>query len=478
MSLESSSDEEDNLSAEQTEKLATLQDMTGIEDLSICWALLESKGWDLEATVREHLNIPPLMRDEGPLLDPVGPAPPHRRNGGTLPPSEQPSTSFTLMSYGTSLFLFPFRFAYRVLHFFSSYLLSFFPLEAPTSPGVDVAEFIASFRSEYENRGSEGAYPSTHLPFLSLSYHSALESAKRDLKFLLVYIHSPKHHRIREFVNDTLLSTEFREFLENRSHELLLWGASVESREGYNVSRALRESSYPFLSLVVLRGNRMVSVGRVEGYVEPPALISRLEAIISDNEAYVVAARVDREERNLTQSLREEQDAAFQESLRLDRDREAAKAEERRRVEREEANRLSEIRRLSERKDRIQKLKMDLVSFLPEEPEVGPDPSLVVKLVIKLPQGQRLQRRFRKDHSLLLLYIYVFCHPESPDEFDLTTNFPRKVLDCKPSFIDDIVEDGRELGEMEASEALKGLPTFESAGLEGNTMLFVNDLEA
>ena len=47
-----------DLTNDEIEKLIQLQDLTGIEDLQICRALLESKDWDLEATAREHLNIP------------------------------------------------------------------------------------------------------------------------------------------------------------------------------------------------------------------------------------------------------------------------------------------------------------------------------------------------------------------------------------------------------------------------------------
>ena len=81
--------------------------------------------------------------------------------------------------------------------------------------------------------------------------------------------------------------------------------------------------------------------------------------------------------------------------------------------------------------------------------------------MIKLPEGQRLERRFFKHQSLKYLYYYVFCHPDSPDEFDITTNFPRKVLDCKPT-----------------TENASDPPSFEQAGLGQSTMLFVNDLEA
>ena len=70
---------------------------------------------------------------------------------------------------------------------------------------------------------------------------------------------------------------------------------------------------------------------------------------------------------------------------------------------------------------------------------------------------QRLERRFRQSHSLKHLYFYVFCHPESPDNFDVTTNFPRTVLRCRPE---------------------QDPATFEEAGLGSSVMLFVNDLDA
>jgi len=111
------------------------------------------------------------------------------------------------------------------------------------------------------------------------------------------------------------------------------------------------------------------------------------------------------------------------------------------------------------RKENIAIQKIGLASEIPEEPPVN-EPT-AVRIIIKLPEGQRLERRFHKSQSLKYLYYYVFCHPDSPDEFDITTNFPRKVLDCKP-----------------AESADHDPPSFEEAGLGKSTMLFVNDLEA
>ncbi|KAK2164587.1 hypothetical protein LSH36_61g01015 [Paralvinella palmiformis] len=63
---------------------------------------------------------------------------------------------------------------------------------------------------------------------------------------------------------------------------------------------------------------------------------------MEDNEAALVAARIERQERNFNQILREEQDAAYLESLRADQEKERKKKEEREAREKEEQARLDE----------------------------------------------------------------------------------------------------------------------------------------
>jgi FAS-associated factor 2 len=88
-------------------------------------------------------------------------------------------------------------------------------------------------------------------------------------------------------------------FLE--TNNVLMWGCSVESGEGYRVSQAMRESTYPFLALVVLRQSKMMIVGRFEGYVSATDLVQKLTIVIRDNEAYIVASRAERTERQINQ---------------------------------------------------------------------------------------------------------------------------------------------------------------------------------
>lgn len=459
-SSDSSDEESRELSNEEMEKLVQLQDLTGIDDLQICRALLESKNWDLEATAREHLNLPNHSPPVSPPL--VVEAPnsrqiirPHSHRIGNSSPQ-------TFVTWAMYLFSMPFRLTYRTFFGVFDFVLSIFGLSGGRPPSIqrrsstyfsrpeeDVAHFIVEFDAKY---GSD------HVQFHTGSYSKALEEAKRDLKFLLVYLHSATHQDTDEFCQKTLKSTTLRDFVENMN--VIFWACSVETPEGYRVSQALRESSYPFLALIVLRQNKMMVVGRIEGLMPTTeALCQRLQEVIRDNEAYIVAASAERAERNINAEIRQEQDAAFQETLRLDQERERLKLEAEEAKKRAEEEEKARIQAEIERKDDIKRQKIELASYIPEEPKA--DEPEAVRIVIKLPEGQRLERRFYKQQSLKYLYYYVFCHPDSPDEFDITTNFPRKVLNCKPT--PDDQDDP---------------PSFQDAGLGKSTMLFVNDLEA
>lgn len=55
------------------------------------------------------------------------------------------------------------------------------------------------------------------------------------------------------------------------------------------------------------------------------------------------------------------------------------------------------------------------------------------------------------------IYHFIFCHPDAPDSFEITTNFPKRVIECS----------GDEPGQ-----------TLLLSGLKNREVLFVADLEA
>uniref|UniRef100_A0A667GRX4 FAS-associated factor 2 n=1 Tax=Lynx canadensis TaxID=61383 RepID=A0A667GRX4_LYNCA len=88
------------------------------------------------------------------------------------------------------------------------------------------------------------------------------------------------------------------------------------------VSQALRENTYPFLAMIMLKDRRMTVVGRLEGLIQPDDLINQLTFIMDANQTYLVSERLEREERNQTQVLRQQQDEAYLASLRADQEKE------------------------------------------------------------------------------------------------------------------------------------------------------------
>lgn len=249
---------------------------------------------------------------------------------------------------------------------------------------------VRSFYAEFDDK-----YGSNHPPFFIGSYAQVLEEAKKELKFLLVYLHSEDHQDTNKFCRGTLCNQEVVDYV---TENMIFWGCSVRTAEGYRVSEALRESTYPFLAVIVLRQNRMVVVGRREGTIAPAALLDWLQVTVRDYEAFIVAARADRDERNLDREIRSEQEAAFAETLRHDQEREEQRMEEERRRQQEEEDKRreeeEERRQLlaeQERKQTIQRAKIDLVVEVPEEPDKDCPDS--IRILIKLPGGQRLERR-------------------------------------------------------------------------------------
>ncbi|KAL0176190.1 hypothetical protein M9458_028520, partial [Cirrhinus mrigala] len=99
---------------------------------------------------------------------------------------------------------------------------------------------------------------------------------------------------------------------------------------------ALRENTYPFLAMIMLKDRKMTVVGRLEGLIQPEDLINQLTFIMEANQTYLMSERLEREERNQTQVLRQQQDEAYLASLRADQEKDRKKREEQEQKRQEE----------------------------------------------------------------------------------------------------------------------------------------------
>uniref|UniRef100_A0A672K281 FAS-associated factor 2 n=1 Tax=Sinocyclocheilus grahami TaxID=75366 RepID=A0A672K281_SINGR len=434
--------EEQELSQAQTEKLLQFQDLTGLESMDQCRRTLEQHNWNIEAAVQDRLN-----EQEG--VPSVFNPPPAR-------PLQVNTTDHRVYSYIVS------RPQPRVRRSFGVYVmcsvfsssLKFFrftlrfirpdPRGRVTDPVGDVMSFIHSFEEKYGR---------SHPVFYQGTYSQALNDAKRELRYLLVYLHGDDHQDTDEFCRTTLCSEEVLTFINTR---MLFWACSTSKPEGYRVSQALRENTYPFLAMIMLKDRKMTVVGRLEGLIQPEDLINQLTFIMEANQTYLMSERLEREERNQTQVLRQQQDEAYLASLRADQKKAIKKREEQEQKRQEEENARQSILAEERRRRTLEEEKERKSECLPPEPSLD-DPDSV-KIVFKLPNDSRVERRFLFSQSLTIIHDFLFSLKETPEKFQIVTNFPRRVLPCLPT------------------EEQPNPPTLMEAGLSRSEVLFVQDL--
>jgi len=131
------------------------------------------------------------------------------------------------------------------------------------------------------------------------------------------------------------------------------------------------------------------------------------------------------------ETLRQEQDAAYYESLALDQQKEAEQRAVEQQMEEEErlmARRRAEeeARREEEEQVLVRRLSQKEAS-LPPEPNIGDS---VVTILIRLPGGERLSRRFLKSHLISSIYDFVDVSTKGNlAGYNLVRQYPRRVLE-------------------------------------------------
>eukprot|EP00794_Sanderia_malayensis_P016927 gene16927-18634_t len=416
---------EDDLTEEQHERLVQYQEVTGTEDLEAAKRRLILHNWNLESAVQDVFNESeglPSVYTQQTISSP------HQQQHFSeivQPPHQQGFHRHQhLVGSGVNSLANPARMA------------------SAGNPIEDVVNFKTNFELEFGT---------AHPTFYQGTYSQVLADAKKELKFLLVYLHSDSHQDTSKFCIDVLCNPGFKEYINGN---MLFWACSVNSYEGNRVSRALRETTYPFLAVICLRENRMTIVWKVEGYMQVDPLIAILSNVIDENEPALVAARAEREELSASQAIRNEQDIEFQRSQELDREKarkkkalEDAKREEEERKLQKEREKERKLEDIASRKECCRQRMLDI-----PEPACG-QPG-VIQIKIKLPDGSIHSRSFSKSDEFQLLVDFVFSQEKTPNQFNLNSNFPRKSYP------------------VDAANNL----SIEDVGIGSSTMLFVQDV--
>ncbi|KAH8648386.1 hypothetical protein BX600DRAFT_389021 [Xylariales sp. PMI_506] len=366
-----------------------------------------------------------LLADSSPFSQP-----PRRNRPDPAPRIVPVPTSTHRPPFLLSLLLTPFHIGFRgVSTLFRTflYILSFLP--APIRPRALTTsvtqgwkgtmgrrmllprDTAARFKREFE----EEYGPDTGLSFLEAGFAQALDTAKNDLKFLLIILMSPEHDDTESFTRETLLSPQLKAFLADPANNILLWGGNVLDSEAYQVAAEYNATKFPFSCLVCLTpkegSTRMSIVKRLVGPVSAATYLAELQTAINKYSPDLATARAERSAQEVARNMRAEQDNAYERSLARDRER----ARQRREAEaaaREAEQRAREEAALAEKRAaQRQQWRRWRASTIPSEPDTDTT-SGVVRLALKLPEDSgavRIVRKFAASTTMEELYAFVEC---------------------------------------------------------------------
>ncbi|KAJ3102579.1 hypothetical protein HDU97_000448 [Phlyctochytrium planicorne] len=439
----------DSLTDEQRELIQNFQAVTGLDDLERAVGLLIASDWNLENAVTLFFDDPPVQ-----AIPSASSSSAQSNLRSRIPQSTRPAATSTAEASSSAIgnipippprpdtgrrltlfqrLTYPFSLGLRIAWVVFSFTLSLLPFKffqrprrrtgrrnlQSTDPQAAASRFLLDF---------EHTYGSVHPHFFQGTYSQALDVAKRELRYLLVYLQSPDHDDTPEFNRKTMASQTLINFIEERN--VLVWAGDIKESESFLVSNVLLATRYPFIALIAPQGSRMVVIDRIEGLSTPEELMEALSHHVNRFDSNLHAIRADRERQDQARSIREQQDQAYQASLRADQEKERKAQEERERIRKEQEETERQARELENKIESKKRRKEELQKNLAPEPPANAKE--VAKVSIRLPSGERVIRRFLADETIQNLYNFIESLDLSPIsvEADIVAvnAYPRKVF--------------------------------------------------
>ncbi|GFR40612.1 hypothetical protein Agub_g1193, partial [Astrephomene gubernaculifera] len=300
-------------------------------------------------------------------------------------------------------------------------------------PAGQAALFVATFKSLYGDR---------HPRWQECGWRVACQQARREFKFLFVYLHSPEHEDTDAFCRTVLTHPDVVDYV---NLHCVSWGGDVTASDAFVLSQQVQMgvTRFPYVALLSSApgdGGRLQLLAAASGpdVSAPGLLLLRLRATVEAHGVLLAAQRAEVEEREFARRLLEEQDAEYEASLAADRKREAERAEERKRQEEEEQRQREEERlaqeaaaaeaaRVAEAAAAVERRRQAARAALLPEPPAGAEGSAAIRL--RLPDGSHTSRSFPQGATLNAVFDYVeSLDASSYPRFHLVSSYPRRVF--------------------------------------------------
>ncbi|XP_076439934.1 FAS-associated factor 1-like [Babylonia areolata] len=311
-----------------------------------------------------------------------------------------------------------------------------------TSHGTEI-EALEHFSHEFGQRYGE-MHPVFYIGSLDDAIKDALQCRALDRKLLALYLHHDNSIQAHVFCSQLLCSESIVNYL---SSNFITWAWDLTHPDNMdrlvtsatrhfgsiaaNQIRSYRTEQLPAL-LIISRSKATNEVlDAIQGHVTLNELMTRLlhagDVFTEQKEADIAEER----ERMTRELIKQEQDEAYQESLKADRKKaEAAREEEER--QRQEQERLMAIQAEEERKRQEEEavkeaIKETIAKSVPEEPMESATGE-ISRLRFRIPGGEQITRRFWAENTVQDVLNYLTSQGFHTEEYKVLTTFPRRDI--------------------------------------------------
>ncbi|KAG0698627.1 hypothetical protein DFH29DRAFT_991038 [Suillus ampliporus] len=282
--------------------------------------------------------------------------------------------------------------------------------------------------------------------FFDGSYEEVLDICQKEGRIACVILVSTEHDDDAEFKRSTLTDASFvKMFLDNN---FIVWGGDIRDKAAWDASQKLQATTYPFVAFLALQPRRhgaasnsapvVTILSRHQGRAATtaPVLIDHLNTqLLPRVTPFLVRFKTALQDRDRDRRIREEQDRAFREATRKDREAIAARLRQDKEEE-EHAQKLAEDVKKKQEDSARQKhqaeIRMEWRKFM-RRSLLLPD-ARGLRLAIKLPGNGRVVRSFPPSATLTSLYAFADSQliPTTSRPEDDPSQAPEEAVDNIP----------------------------------------------
>jgi len=440
------------LSAEQNDKLDMFLAVTQLSQERDALDRMKAYNWDLNAAVDGFLAgqsagstvaTSPQQHQTGPVAGPATPSSPASTEASGVRTTTEITNPQNPWESILRFVLMPFRMALSFVSFLAGKLMDVLGLHPPLLTSPEGRNAAQDFVYHYESK-----FGTNHPSFFRGTFAQALQTAGREYRFVLAYIHDGDlGTNAVGSISDSVCRNVFQDpsIIRFIQEAYVLWASSIKFSEAVSLRRALRNTNLPCLAIVRARvGNRHGElIALKHGRMEAADVLDWMQNVQRRYGMSLMSARLEAQQRETDRLLRQQQDEEFRRTLEEDRKKEQAKKEE---AEREARLKMEEEQKVAET---FQRRKSKSEGLTPE-PAPGVE---CASIILRMPDGTRLARKFDKSDTLQTLFDWADIAGVEIQHALLVCSYPRKGF----RYPEDV-----EL-------------TFESAGLVPSAMLLIEE---